>query len=583
MFRIKDLKKCYYINLPFREDRRAFIEKEIAKSEILISISERFEAVDGYSVHPRLLSNNLLSEKAIEDILMDNINRWGLTLTQGGLGVLLSYLEIFERVKNIKDGLVLTLEDDSIIRENFDEKLENVLAELPSNFDICYLGYGGEKIKNETFSENLIVPTGEITCLPAMIISPGGAETLIKILKNISHQIDTEIYSSRRFLKMFAAKEKLVQIKNEFTSNIQGDKSCIKKYKKQNFIFSTIAHGKKANCDALKLAADLDFFKQKILIVTDDKDSFVGVENVIPVDYGSRDFSYNDKRICFEEGFKISDCVVYVDADSRIFYQNFKPSYTNFFRIAQPGFHPSWNWGKVNKKNGFFDSKDIEERTDGYGEKAMQKCNEMNISLDEAFHYQEGMFAICKENGKEVEFLNTWKELSCSLDEYERSKKSKKIGLGEGNLIGLSLVKSGMTINSEEFVNYLGEDIKYNFYGIYMDEYISNFPGRKIVDNFSGKPLTSKRIEVEFQDKKIDLYYRIYEFNSTLLTLSFEWNKNNNVEFLDHEFKINDEIFHFNSDKFGNFYLKKQNNLEIYHTYDWYGEKIWQKIETLIL
>jgi hypothetical protein len=57
------------------------------------------------------------------------------------------------------------------------------------------------------------------------------------------------------------------------------------------------------------------------------------------------------------------------------------------------------------------------------------------------------------------------------------------------------------------------------------------------------------------------------------MTLTYEWNKNNNVEFLDHEFVINDVVYHFNSEKSGEFHFIKQLNMKIYHTYDWYGNK----------
>lgn len=573
-----NINRCYYINLPQREDRKKYIEEQIKKSQILSANYERFEAIDGYKVHPRELSNkNLLSEKAISDILMDNISVWGLSITQGALGVYLSYIHLFEIIRN-SENFCIVLEDDSFLIENFDEHLSKIQNELPNDFDICYLGYGENEIENKEFSENLIIPTGIITCLPGLIISPKGAKKILSILENVSHQIDTEIYKKLGILNVFACKNKLAQVKNTLGSNIQGNKSCIKEYKKQNYIFSTLAYGDQANANALRLAGDLDFFKQKIVILTDKPESFVGFDNVIVKRYPKKSFSYNDKIFCFEEGFQYENAVVYLDADCRIFYEDFQKTFTNFFRIAKPGFHPSWNWGNVNKQNGFLDGKDVCDRVNGYGKIIADKCRELEIETDRAMHYQEGILILCKENEKEKDFLDIWKKLADTLDNYEIKMGSSKIGQGEGNLIGLAVNKAKLTIHSEEFANLLGKDIRYNFYGSKMESYISQEPNRKIAKNYCGAPLFSKNIDVAFEDKKIDLNYKIYQHSSGLLCLQFEWNKNNSIDFLDHEFKISDQIYHFNSDKFGNFYFKKLENFEIYHTYDWYGKKEWKKI-----
>ena len=85
------LKYCFYINLEKRVDRKSFIESELNKSSLLKDIYRRFDAVDGSTVNPRTLETGLLTDNAIQDVLMDTITAWGLSMTQGGLGVLMSY------------------------------------------------------------------------------------------------------------------------------------------------------------------------------------------------------------------------------------------------------------------------------------------------------------------------------------------------------------------------------------------------------------------------------------------------------------------------------------------------------------
>lgn len=575
------IKHCYYLNLDRKEDRRRFIESELNKSKILKDIYERFPAVDGYNVNPRLLPEGLLTENAMEDVLMDTVTAWGLSITQGGLGVLLTYRKLFEKISEL-DSPAITFEDDTHIKDNFDYYLEKILSELPVDFDLCYLGYGEVKIETEKYSNHLSKPKGIVTCLPSLLISPKGAKKLLEILKNIDNQIDTAIYTRGKHLNLFTSNEKIVDVRNEFKTDIQGNNGCRKHYVKQNYIITTIAHGHNANNNALKLAHDLNYFKQKLLIVTDQKDLFKNNKNVIVVDYPNKRFSYNDKYICFEEGLKYENAVVYVDSDTRIFYKNYKNCYTNFLRIIKPGFHKSWVWGCVNRpEGGFFTSTDVKSRVVGYGELALKLSNELNIDINNAFHHQEGILVLCKEDGKEKIFLETWKYLAEKLDEYEILNNSRRIGVGEGNIIGLSLSKSELTINDETISNTLGQDLKYNFYGFHITDYCKNYPNRKTVKFGDGILIKSNSVDVIFEDKIIDLSYSIFDLNEDLMILTFSWNEKNNVEFLDHEFKINGTIFHFNSEKTNEIHFQKLNKIEIEHTYDWYGKRDWKIIEII--
>ena len=133
------IKYCFYINLEKRTDRKLFIENQLNKSTILKNIYQRFDAVDGSTINPRTLKDGVLSENAIQDVLMDTVTAWGLSMTQGGLGVLMSYLNLFEKISEL-DSPAITFEDDVEIDDSFDDKLKMILSELPNDFDYCYLG-----------------------------------------------------------------------------------------------------------------------------------------------------------------------------------------------------------------------------------------------------------------------------------------------------------------------------------------------------------------------------------------------------------------------------------------------------------
>lgn len=572
------IKHCFYLNLERRKDRREHIENELNKSLILKDIYQRFDAIDGLTIHPRDIPKDLLTQNALEDVLMDTISAWGLSLTQGGLGVLLTYKNVLEKI-SLLDEPAITIEDDVFLREGFDDTLTEILNELPSDFDICYLGHGDTNLKKNKVSKNLSIPDGMVICLPALIISPTGAKKILENLKNIDHQIDTAIYHLHKKMNVFVCEEPIVKIKNHLSSDIQGNSNCLKKYKKQNYIISTIAYGDDANINALKFAKDLKYFGQKLLVVTNKPNYFSTMDNVIEIPYVGEKFSYNKKIICFEEGFKLADAVVYIDGDSRIYYEKFKNTYTNFFINIKPGFHSSWCWGEiVRDDNRFFTSKDVRGRIAGYGELALKICDELNIDSTKAKHFQEGILILSKENGKEKILLDTWKYFADRLDDYEDKNGINKLGVGEGNLFGLSLVKSEITINGPEVCDLLGESLKYNFWGLYKNEYIKNYPNRKLVRVSEMETITNQMVNVKFKDKLILLSYEIVKDDSGLLTLIFEWNKNNAVEFLDHEFKIGGVVYHFNSDKNNEFNFPETQEFVIEHTYDWYGERNWIEI-----
>ena len=342
--------------------------------------------------------------------------------------------------------------------------------------------------------------------------------------------------------------------------------------KKQNYIFSTLAYGDLANTNAMILALDLKFFDQKILVITNKSGFFKNLNNVIEVPYPYDYFSYNKKFVCFEEALKLEDAVVYLDADCRVFYKNYEEAYANFFINVKPGFHPSLCWGGAEN---FFAGRDYLPRVKGYGDLAMSICNKLGIDPSFAKHWQEGFLIISKEDTKECVFLETWKEMSSELDEFEKKHSSQKIGVGEGHLIGLSFIKSQLTEHGPEMCNTIGNDIFYNFYGVDR----SRHPDRKVAKVPESKLITECRGDILFKETPIDLSYRICESSDDLILLTFDWNTQNNIDFLDHAFKIHDEIYHFNSEKMNEFvFNNKEKSFEIFHTYEWYGERKWESL-----
>ncbi len=159
---------------------------------------------------------------------------------------------------------------------------------------------------------------------------------------------------------------------------------------------------------------------------------------------------------------------------------------------------------------------------------ALKTCEELQIPIEDSFHYQEGIIIISKDDGKEKILIDTWKKLSSVLDDYEIKHNSPKIGRGEGNIIGLSVSKSGIKINNSDVANYIGDNLKYNFCsGGQINDYLKNYPDRKTVRIGDGKLLKSKSIDIDFRNIKVDLSYEVYQLSDNLMCLNYKWNNKN--------------------------------------------------------
>lgn len=117
---------------------------------------------------------------------------------KGVLGSFASHRKVWKQVVDEDLEMAMVLEDDARFTDKAPELLHKVLGQLPSDFDILYLGCSGvcdDKLsspldwvhfmalltprKSESISENLIVPKAPLE-IHAYIISRKGAETLLK-------------------------------------------------------------------------------------------------------------------------------------------------------------------------------------------------------------------------------------------------------------------------------------------------------------------------------------------------------------------------------------------------------------------
>ena len=97
----------------------------------------------------------------------------------------LSHIEVLRKIK--PDEMVLICEDDALFREDFNEALDEYMADLPKNWDIFYLG----AIKNDVKPVNKhwvrqVVSTGT----QAYCVNPAKVDLFIHIARENEKWID---------------------------------------------------------------------------------------------------------------------------------------------------------------------------------------------------------------------------------------------------------------------------------------------------------------------------------------------------------------------------------------------------------
>lgn len=218
--------KIYYINLDEDINKKEYFEQEITKSSIS-KICKKYPAVAGKNLDIRLVPDGFISESAKVDILLKQQKTYGVSLTFGSLGCALSHYFIYKECSQSKKPFLI-FEDDIIIDNSFDNKLTNVLKDLNNHlFDILYLGYneipGFNKVKYSSF---LSKPSGLITGMYAYIISPFGAQKLIKHIFPLDRQIDSSISHNLDKFTVFCSTDKVVNVRVDFGSKTQQSESC---------------------------------------------------------------------------------------------------------------------------------------------------------------------------------------------------------------------------------------------------------------------------------------------------------------------------------------------------------------------
>jgi GR25 family glycosyltransferase involved in LPS biosynthesis len=574
----------YYINLESRIDRKNNIENELSKSKLLNNI-KRQPAVDGKNISPYSLGD-LISNQAKEDINSDTVRNYGLSLTPGGLGLLLTYIEIFS--KSINDNkIVITFEDDVKILDGFDNKIKIILSELPEDFDLCYLGYCETNFEKIKYSENTSTPDGQLCCTPSLIFSPKGCAKLIEILKNVDCQIDSFLYKNFKSLKVYIANERLVSV-NDLGTDIQGNLNMKKDYKKpfENLEIHMLTCNKDLyltfNC--LKSLAKFDEFKNLDLFIHDDGSiSNIDILKTLPF------------KINFIER-KIADENIEIFVKQHDFCKNYRLNNNDINLYHKIKLFDFFYFSKT-KKILALDSdllfirspidiiKNITKNTpfffpdfqNAYSFKS--NINVLNLVNTGVFYIpsseyydinsiENALSDLIKDNKNSYP---NWIEQSAFAHMFY-NKNFESLATNKYRIPYLQ----NLNINEVECLHFVSyPPVRENY-----EDYLKLI-GIKDIDLFF-----QKNYLIEFENKKIPLGLSI-ERSNNLYVFKYTWDLNiAGQNALDHIFRITyegfEKEFKFESQKSGSFVINTNfKKIKIDHTYDWYGSKKWVELEEI--
>lgn len=202
----------------------------------------------------------------------------------------------------------------------------------------------------------------------------------------------------------------------------------------------------------------LEHMDIEFLILTDKPDEFIDYGNTIVLNYDKQIFSYHDKRLIFEEGFKRYDTVLLLDADHAVREVNTLNQINNL--DIEPGVYPQILW--KHPADCSFDNF-ILGKVDRvpYGIEYKTFCDENNYDTVDVILIQES-FLLIKKNEHINTFLEVWKRLSEFCNDKDSERRQSVLGYGEGYSIGVAVKNAHMElIQDYGIINSLASNFKH--------------------------------------------------------------------------------------------------------------------------
>lgn len=143
-------------------------------------------------------------------------------LTIGATGAFLSHRAVWQRLVDEGSPAAIVFEDDAVLCDDFVSRCNTLVAALPAEWDLVYLGYW-LRASEVTELDALRIEARNTYCLYGYLVSQGGAAKLFGVASELRMPIDDLLLSdAARGLRLSAAKQPLVESAS-FGSDIRPD------------------------------------------------------------------------------------------------------------------------------------------------------------------------------------------------------------------------------------------------------------------------------------------------------------------------------------------------------------------------
>jgi len=192
--------------------------------------------------------------------------------------------------------------------------------------------------------------------------------------------------------------------------------------------------------------------KISFLVLTDTPSSFLMFPDIKIINYTKDKFSYHDKLIVLEEGLKMKDTVLLIDADNKL---NETHNLELLFDIEdiEPGIYPHFLWKYPHECSidNFFLGNTPRVP---YGGLYKEFCKNNNIITENSCLMQESFILIKQDETNKINidcFFETWKKLAVFCNEQDKYRNQHILGYGEGYSIAVSASNSNLKVITDNY------------------------------------------------------------------------------------------------------------------------------------
>lgn len=192
---------------------------------------------NNYFIFKAIDSKTPQIENSIQQFLLTTHKQYYLSnyifnFTRGQLGCFLSHYTLWHNLLHQSTlPYYIILEDDCVLDKSFQEHTQNVISELPPDYDFCYLYVYDDHYKNTTdveiHNKQYINKAYFTWCALSYIISRQGAKKLLEYCKDIDLPLDEKIAHLIKNGTLNAYSAKTICVKNNGCKNLGDSTSSL--------------------------------------------------------------------------------------------------------------------------------------------------------------------------------------------------------------------------------------------------------------------------------------------------------------------------------------------------------------------